>query len=89
MKALDEILIEYFGAKPPVFNKKGQLTASGQRAYDKLDMDLLQQQINEGYVMLSDGRYLPPKEVVEQCYNAFGARVGLLDDWEKIYDEWV
>lgn len=26
MKALDEILIEYFGAKPPVFNKKGQLT---------------------------------------------------------------
>lgn len=38
MKALDEILIEYFGAKPPVFNKKGQLTASGQKAYDKLDM---------------------------------------------------
>lgn len=38
MKALDEILIEYFGAKSPVFNKKRQLTASGQKAYDKLDM---------------------------------------------------
>lgn len=54
-----------------------------------VDMELLQQQINEGYIMLSDGRYLPPKEVVEQCYNAFGARVGLPDDWEKIYDDWI
>lgn len=54
-----------------------------------VDMELLQQQINEGYVLLSDGRYLPPKETVEQCYNAFGARIGLLDDWEKIYDDWV
>lgn len=54
-----------------------------------VNMDLLQQQINEGYVMLSDGRYLPPKETVEQCYNAFGARIGLLDDWEKIYNDWI
>lgn len=54
-----------------------------------VNMNLLQQQINEGYVMLSDGRYLPPKETVEQCYNAFGARVGLLDDWEKIYNDWI
>lgn len=38
MKGLDEILIEYFGAKPPVFNKKGQLTTSGKGAYDKLEM---------------------------------------------------
>lgn len=52
-------------------------------------MELLQQQINEGYVMLSDGRYLPPKETVEQCYNAFGIRVGLFDDWEKVYNEWL
>lgn len=37
-----------------------------------VDMDLLQQQINEGYIMLSDGRYLPPKEIVEQCFNAYG-----------------
>ena len=52
-------------------------------------MELLQQQINEGYVILSDGRYLPPKETVEQCYNAFGIRVGLFDDWENLYDEWL
>lgn len=54
-----------------------------------VDMELLQQQINEGYIMLSDGRYLPPKETVECCYNAFGSRVGLLDGWEMIYDEWI
>ena len=54
-----------------------------------VDMELLQQQINEGYVMLSDGRYLPPKETVEQCYNVFGMRVGLFDNWEKVYNEWL
>lgn len=54
-----------------------------------VDMELLQQQINEGYIMLSDGRYIPPKETVEQCYNAYGHRVGLLDDWEQIYDDWT
>lgn len=48
-----------------------------------VDMDLLQQQINEGYIMLSDGRYLPPKEIVEQCFNAYGHRIGLLENWEK------
>ena len=54
-----------------------------------VDMELLQQQVNEGYIMLSDGRYLPPKETVELCYNTFGVRVGLLDGWEKVYDEWL
>lgn len=54
-----------------------------------IDMEMLQQQLNEGYLPLSDGRYMPPKETVEQCYYAFGARVGLLDNWEKIYDQWV
>lgn len=54
-----------------------------------VDMKLLQQQINEGYIMLSDGRYLPPKETVEQCYNAYGSRIGLLENWEKIYDDWI
>ena len=44
--------------------------------------------IGEGYIMLSDGRYLPPKEAVQQCYNAFGIRVGLGDNWEDIYDGW-
>lgn len=51
-----------------------------------VDMELLQQQINDGYVLLGDGRYLPPKETVEACYNAFGARVGLLDNWERTYN---
>lgn len=54
-----------------------------------VDMNLLQQQINDGYMMLSDGRYLPPKQIVEQCYLAYGHRVGLLDNWEKIYDDWI
>ena len=54
-----------------------------------VNMEMLQQMINEGYVMLSDGRYLPPKETVEQYYNTFGSRVGLLDGWEKVYDEWL
>lgn len=54
-----------------------------------VDMELLQQQINDGYIMLSDGRYLPPKSDVQQCYDAFGARVGLLDNWEKTYDDWT
>lgn len=49
---------------------------------------LAKQEINEGYIMLSDGRYLPPKEAVQQCYNAFGIRVGLGDNWEDIYDGW-
>lgn len=54
-----------------------------------VDIDLLQQQINEGYLMLSDGRYIPPKETVEQCFNTYGNRVGLLDGWERIYDDWM
>lgn len=53
-----------------------------------VDINLLQQEINEGYIMLSDGRYLPPKETIQQCYNAFGIRVGLGDNWEDIYDSW-
>lgn len=54
-----------------------------------VDMKMLQQQINDGYIILSDGRYLPPKETVEMCYNAYGSRVGLMDDWEKTYDSWL
>lgn len=54
-----------------------------------VNMEMLQQQINDGYIMLSDGRYLPPKETVECCYNAFGARVGLMDNWEEIYNNWL
>lgn len=28
------------------------------------------------------------KKDVQQCYNAFGIRVGLGDNWEDIYDGW-
>ena len=38
---------------------------------------------------MSDSRYLPPKETVEMCYNAYGSRVGLMDSWEKTYDMWL
>lgn len=37
MKALDEILIEYLGAKHPVFNETGHLSDEGYKAYDKLE----------------------------------------------------
>ena len=49
----------------------------------------LQNFIQEGYLILTDGRYLPPKETVEMCYNAYGNRVGLMDSWEKTYDMWI
>lgn len=54
-----------------------------------VDMKLLQEQINDGYIMLSDGRYLPPKSTVQQCFYAFGDRVGLDENWEQNYDSWT
>lgn len=54
-----------------------------------VDMEMLQQQINEGYIMISDGRYLPPKDTVKMCYSAYGCRVGLMDNWEEIYNNWL
>lgn len=48
----------------------------------------LQFYLNNGYVPLSDGRYMPSKEEVAIIHNAFGARVGLLSNWEEIYDLW-
>ena len=54
-----------------------------------VDVDLLQQQINDGYIILSDGRYLPPKDTVQVCYETFGSRVGLMSNWENIYDQWL
>lgn len=54
-----------------------------------VDMEFLQQQLNEGYIMLSDGRYFPPKDTVMMCYNTFGSKIGLFDNWEKVYDEWT
>ncbi|MBO5630357.1 MAG: P-loop NTPase [Aeriscardovia sp.] len=49
----------------------------------------LQQFLQEGYKILTDGRYLPPKQTVQMCYNAYGDRVGLSEKWEDIYDNWT
>lgn len=53
------------------------------------DTQMIQEFLSDGYHLLSDGRYLPPKDTVEELYNAFGSRVGLLDSWESDYDEWL
>lgn len=45
--------------------------------------------IADGYHLLPDGRYMPPKESVEELYNTFGSRVGLLSNWENEYDKVV
>lgn len=47
----------------------------------------MRQKAIEAFKFAVDG-YLPPKETVQQCYNAFGIRVGLGDNWEDIYDSW-
>jgi len=39
-----------------------------------------------GYLPTKDGRYLPPKNEVQEVYYAFGSRVGLFDNWEDVYD---
>ena len=49
----------------------------------------LQQFLQEGYKILTDGRYLPPKQTVQMCYNAYGSRVGLSEKWEEVYDDWT
>ncbi len=54
-----------------------------------INMEELQTFLQDGYVIMSDSRYLPPKETVEMCYNAYGSRVGLMDSWEKTYDMWL
>ena len=45
--------------------------------------------LEDGYTMTKDGRYMPPKELVEQCYHLYGWRVGLMKDWEETYDNIV
>ena len=54
-----------------------------------INMEELQTFLQDGYVIMSDSRYLPPKETVEMCYNVYGSRVGLMDSWEKTYDMWL
>ena len=45
--------------------------------------------LGDGYVVLADGRYLPPKKSLEEVYNAFGNRVGLNENWEEKYDSQI
>lgn len=53
------------------------------------DMDLIHSMLQDDYHLLSDGRYMPPKETVQEMADTFGARIGLLNGWEEIYDEWL
>lgn len=52
------------------------------------DMGLIKDCLADGFSLRSDGRYIPPKELVAECYAAYGERVGISKDWEKYYDEW-
>lgn len=68
--------------------RKGEITLFPDEVLP-INMEELQTFLQEGYTILSDSRYLPPKETVEMCYNAYGSRVGLMDSWEKTYDMWI
>ena len=52
------------------------------------DMKLIKDSLADGFSLRSDGRYMPPKELVQECYETFGERVGISKNWEKYYDEW-
>lgn len=43
--------------------------------------------LSDGYLLLPDGRYMPPKNIVEDLYNTFGIEVGLSEKWEQDYLE--
>ncbi len=48
---------------------------------------LLAKQGNKVFIIDADIN-TPSMNTVQQCYNAFGIRVGLGDNWEDIYDSW-
>ena len=68
---------------------KGEITLFPDEVRPVTDAEVQEFVQQEGYVMLTDGRYLPPKKTVEECSNAFGERIGLGKGWEKIYDDWM
>jgi len=49
--------------------------------------ELMRQSLDDGYVILSDGRYLPPKHLCQDIYQTFGPRVGMFENWESNYDQ--
>jgi hypothetical protein len=50
---------------------------------------MIRDTLQHGGRLLKDGRYLPGKETVEACYNAYGSRIGLNDNWLTLYDNWL
>lgn len=53
---------------------------------DRKELDLC---LEDGGTISKDGRYIPAKETLAEIYNAFGSRVGLMENWEKHYEEIV
>jgi hypothetical protein len=53
------------------------------------DMTLIQQSLEDDYLLRSDGRYIPSKEILQQVWNAYGHRVGLPEKWEELFDYWT
>ncbi len=49
----------------------------------------INQYVKEGHIILSDSRYIPPKEQLEEIWNAFGTRTGMSENWEDVYNEWL
>jgi hypothetical protein len=49
----------------------------------------VQEFVQDGYIALSDGRFLPPRETAEECAGIFGARVGLGERWQEYYEDWL
>lgn len=51
--------------------------------------EMIRDSTNHGGIVLKDGRYLPSKQTVEECYYAYGSRVGLNENWEQDYGFWT
>jgi CO dehydrogenase nickel-insertion accessory protein CooC1 len=54
-----------------------------------MKMEDINQYVREGHIITPDSRYIPPRDQLEQIWNAFGSRTGMSSDWESIYDGWV
>jgi len=66
--------------------KHGQVTLFAHEVIPMTPEDI-QLYVNEGYKLMSDGRYIPTKDHLWEVYHAFGNRIGLFDNWEKKYDK--
>lgn len=52
-----------------------------------MGLEELNLHLKEGYILTTDNRYLPNKETVEEIFNCYGSRVGVLPDWKETYDK--